>query len=273
MANENKGTVNAMNTNSKQELINGILSGLSATRERNEFLTANSYKDFETLTEQQAGAKACASFTMCGDSYVAYIAATAPYYDAALLVYDFETKRQIYIDTFLMYHGTEAERLEKMLNVAERKLFTASDILAASIKNYADYRAKCDFMLNIYPKRYKYVSAIYIGKPSEEQNNAVKSGYFCRCTLSYFEELRHVEDISKMWSELESKHNKQLAQDMDYLKSACIHEFYNFECIYGGRYNEAIAHAGIELKTATEEQRAVIKQAICEYDREAIKNI
>ncbi len=152
-------------------------------------------------------------------------------------------------DYELHYSGKTKEELHdwyiKKLN---SKLYTEEE-LAAPLESYADYENRKYFLQNYYPMRYNYVS--HFGNFNSEQYTELYKAvtadmYDSRIAFCWFESPEIPQRIAELDAAIETA-RAGVRENYDYWYKAFYHEFFNFECMIGGRYDEA---AGVVLRGA-----------------------
>lgn len=141
-----------------------------------------------------------------------------------------------------------------------KKLFTIAEIYDP-INTYSEYRKKVEYIRNIHSQRQPAISAIYIGdEQKRELEKALKKqpeSYYSNVSFSYYSSKSFVIELANLEKSLMNEREKQ-AENYDYLVKAFEYEYANYECIYGGRYSEAIeavlGHGG--KLTAVQERAA-----------------
>lgn len=237
------------------------------------------YESVKKITKTQAEAMATQKVDFCNGLYKGYICDLPPYYGVSLLVFDSETHRLVY-DNLGIHHThkyinggfvpmTDDEKASDEIDTAKSKLFDVAEITTTPPKSWQEQRNRRDFVINIYPKRYKYTSAFYIGKPSQEQKEAEKTGFISFTNYGYFDTKEHATDVDTVTQATREQADKQL-NNFDYLVNAMVCEFFNFECMYSERYDEAIASVGI-LGNMTKTQLRAYREAIRQFKQELSK--
>ena len=227
------------------------------------------YEDVKKITEEIAKKFSFYNAEFVGGKFKGYFIACAPFYDIAFLIYDGETGLQVKEDFAIHYTHKDSpeEKIKAMYLTAERELFDIEEIMNTPPKNYCEYRRRIAFATNIYSRRHPYVSAWFIGKPSPEQLKAKESGFFSRLTYNYYLTKDAAFEIDKVIVETITKHRQRL-NDINYIKEALKSEFYNYECMYGGRFEEAAQAVGVDKKDMTVQQREAYNLAYREFWKE-----
>lgn len=231
--------------------------------------SVDKYEDVKKITEDIAKKFSFYNAEFVGGKFKGYFIACAPYYDIAFLIYDGETGLQVKEDFAIHYNYKDSpeEKIKAMYQATERALFDVEEITKTPPKNYGEYRRRINFAMNIYSKRYPCVSAWFISKPSPEQLKAKESGFFSNATFNYYLTKDAAFEIDKVVVETNARHRHRL-NDIEYIKEALKDEFYNYECMYGGRYEEAVSAVGIDKKDMTPEQRAALDLAYRQFWKE-----
>lgn len=227
----------------------------------------NNHYELEQITQETAKENALQEVEFCSGLYNGYFVNLEPYYGISLLVYDNETHRLILdeLGIHCNHHcKTELDFIEAEEAVALKKLFNSDRIRNTPPASWQEQCDRQNFALNIYPKRYKYISGFYIREPDEEQKEAAKGWYFSLCKCAYFEKAEERDEVDSLWDAAKQQHAKRF-DDFEYLKNAMIYEFYNFECMYSERYDEALANIGLDLNSLSETQEKAFWTARREF--------
>lgn len=241
-------------------------------------LPAECWDDIKNATEQEAAAKAFAKIEFCDGDYIGYFCATQPWYEFGLLVFDGETHRKIY-DDLQIHHtayinretkeirdATTAESIEAIIKQAKNHLFTVAQ-LAEPLKSHYEYEQKQDFIINHYANRYARIYAGYIGSPSAEQVKAAQNWYYENATMHYYENADDARAVRHMLHRL-AELRRETLNSYEYLKEALKGEFYNYECMYAERYDEAAEAVGVDVNDMTETQTKAYNAAYKEFWKE-----
>lgn len=255
-----------------------IASDYEQAKERGQTLPAHNWDELNNTTEQEAAAKAFAKIEFCDGDYIGYICATQPWYEFALLVFDAETHRKIY-DDLQIHHtahydreteeirtATTAESIETIIKQANSKLFTVAQ-LAEPLKSHYEYEQKLDFAINHYANRYARIYAGYIGSPSPEQVKAAQKWHYEPHTMHFYENIDDARAVRHILQRLATRRQETI-NSYDYLKQAFKDEFYNYECMYAERYDEAAEAVGVDINEMTETQTKAYKAAYREFWQE-----
>ena len=192
-------------TNSNPEIIKTINEGIETARGYGLKLTVENSEQLDAVKAEDILKNAF--FNKPLKDYALTAVETVGGYGAIVAV--ILNDKIIYKDLQLYYNAWKPETAEAvayMLGKAEKSVFTVAEILDDPIKSYAEFRNKRDFVVNLYPKIFGYVSSIYIGKPSEEQKQAAEKMYLCRVNWAYFANKEHVEKVEKLYDGLKEKH-------------------------------------------------------------------
>lgn len=246
-----------------------IAEAYEQTKTAGNFFIANNHDDIEKAEEQTAKKCAFYSCDFVGGKYRGYFVACSPWYDMAFLIFDGETGRELASDLAIYYNAgnTTAQKIEKMYKKYNGLLFDPEEVRTTKPRTYAEYRNRAEFARNIYPRRFPYVSAWYIGEPNGEQKEAAKNGFYSEQTFGFYKTKEQAEEINRTAAESYARHKEQL-DNVEYITAALKYEFYNFECMYGGRYAEAAAAVGIYTDKMTETQAKAYNAAYREFWKE-----
>lgn len=144
-------------------------------------------------------------------------------------------------DYELHHNGKTREELHEMyIKALNDKLFTDEE-LESPLKNYNDYQRRCYYLNNYYGDRENHVSYFHIfnNKGVEEAyRKAIKDLYNNSVCCGYYKSADFVKKCKELSQKIENA-LKAMENNFDYWKNAFYHEFFNYECIIGGRYSEA----------------------------------
>lgn len=227
-------------------------------------MKVNNWEEVANITFEQAQENSVeASVVFCSSKFIGFYVELEPHYGMSLLVYDSATKRQVLQELGIHYTHYEDVK-DKEVQAAKRKLFDIEVCCNTLPCTYWEYRKRIDFVVNIYSKRYENISGWYIGKPTDDQKYAAEKWHFCPATCSYFSSKDAAKEIVERACAVRQKHKEKM-QDMQYLQQAFIDEFYNYECMYSARYDEAVAAVGLNIDTLTETQRNAYHTALRKF--------
>ena len=144
-------------------------------------------------------------------------------------------------DYELHHHNKTHEELKdwyvKCLN---NKLYTEKE-LSEPLADYDDYRRRTYFLHNYYGDREECISSFEIlhnDKERAEYEERIKSLVFNPVCFGYYKSEEFVKRCGELKEAIE-KAKEDMDSDFNYWYKAFKYEFSNFECIYGGRYDEA----------------------------------
>lgn len=241
-------------------------------------MLAKNYDDVKVINEATAKAESVQTVTFCHGLYNGYIIDLEPWYGISLLVYDNETKKLIY-DNLGIHHqtyylgcgewrqATPEEQAETEIKEATASLFDINEITTTPPRDWYEQRKRADFVRNIYPKRYAYISAYYIGQPDEEQLKAKKERFISYSMFGYFKTEEQARDVDRCIRAVREQHEKRLT-DVDYLAEAMLTEFYNYECMYSDRYDEALDSVGVDIDRLTAVQEQAFNVALIKFKQQ-----
>lgn len=153
-----------------------------------------------------------------------------------------------------------------------KKLYTEKG-LAAKLKNYHDYKARKNYLLNYYSDMENHISCFGIFSDPEfkaRYEAETKDLQFNRYTFSYCRSLDFIYKCADLDEALKNA-LEATRHDFDYWKEAFRYEFSNYECIYGGRYSEAASDA-TNGNALNEVQKRAYKEAKREYEKYYYEN-
>ena len=138
-------------------------------------------------------------------------------------------------------------------------LFTPEEI-AEPLTKYSDYQNRERYIRNLLPCAEDHVGIFFIKHNDEEEKmfeQAKENLYYSRIAFAYFKDKSFVDKLEELLGTLEAV-KQDTFENYDYWKNAFRYEYSNYECIYGGRYDEAIvAASGSEELTDTQKQAAI----------------
>lgn len=173
-----------------------------------------------------------------------------------------------YAGDYELHHNgkTHEELYNYYIKSLNEKLYT-DDELSAPLKNYNDYTRRCYYMSNYYGDREDNISYYHTfhNEDEEEARKAViENLYFSDVCLAYYANADFVEKVSELQNKIEEA-KKATENDFEYWKNAFYYEFFNFECIIGGRYAEA-AYTATNGEKLNDVQKKAYTKAKREYE-------
>lgn len=168
-----------------------------------------------------------------------------------------------------LHHSRKSkEKLRKWYDDSlETKLFTLEEI-AEPLTKYSDYQNRERYIRNHLPCAEDHVSIFGIFTNDDDRTaheQATKGLYYSRIAFAYFKDKIFVDKLEELLCVLE-KVKQDTLDNYDYWKNAFRYEYANYECIYGGRYDEAIDAASGGGKLTDTQRRAAI-DAKREYEQ------
>lgn len=159
--------------------------------------------------------------------YDAYLLYCVPYYKNTLIVVCNE--KVIYIDEEIQYSDNA---VPKMIERAKQKLFTDEEIKNDTIKSYDDYLNKENYLNNILPHKFGYISMFYIGERPQEEQEQIAKMYPCSVIgFCYFNEKWQADYLTNLYKILQEKYNEFLG-DKNNREQAILYELLNHEAFY-----------------------------------------
>ena len=214
------------------------------------------YQELEQMTVEQLKEYAFMVKPL-KDEYTIYAVNTLPYYGVVISVAYGE--RIIYRDVQLHYHHYEnsLQGVKRMLEKAKYSVLSDEE-LTAPLDEYTDYRNRMNFLNNIAPKKWEYVSMFCIGASSEEEKRFIENAYPCaKIGFCYFKEKEAVEYIEKMLKAVECLHEAAMRRE-NYFRKAISYELANHEAGYTCRYDDALAGMGILYSKLSPEFQSIV---------------
>jgi len=226
--------------------------------------------EIESIPEFQAAEMA--EETMIVKDHNVYFVTLEKYFGFSVLVY-YNGHHIYYVNDYELHHkGKTKEELKQIyIKKLNTKLYTESE-LKAPLKSYADYENRDYFLRNYYGMRYNYVS--FFGNfNSEEYKNCyletTANLYKCGISFAWYELPEIPQKIAELHNAIETAKNN-VADNFDYWYKGFYHEFFNYECSIGGRYDEAAAAVlrGIKPNETIEKAYKAAKRDFINYCNE-----
>lgn len=238
--------------------------------------------EIEQITEQDAATIAEEMQVIKGHNV--YFVDLGGYFKYSAIV--FFNGHQIRFANDYELHHAHKTRDELRTLYAEKlfgKLFTDEEL--RTVSDYDDYTKKGDYIRNLYPLRFDYVSAFNIFRNKEEENaflESVKNMYYCPACFAYFNDLETVKTILSLADNL-NKANDARRTSYEYTKNAFLRELFNheyeinwqgdwdvFSCfgpvVYGDGKGPAEYMDELQF---TEDQRRAVRDAFQEYRKQS----
>ena len=189
-----------------------------------------------------------------------YFLTLGEYFGYSYLVY-LNGHQLIYAGDYELHHRdkNKTELHEYYIGCLNEKLFTAEEI-AEPLEKYSDYQLRERYIRNILPTAEDCVSIFEIFDSEEKRTihkQATEGLYYSNVAFAYFKDKFFVDKLEELLGVLE-KVKQETLDNYDYWKNAFRYEYSNYECIYGGRYDEAIAAASGGGKLTDTQRRAAI---------------
>jgi hypothetical protein len=228
--------------------------------------------DIESISEQLA--KIMMLDHMVINDHDVYFINFAGYFGFSCIVF-YNGHLIRYAGDYQLHHSNIAgrEELKKIyIKNLQNKLYTEEG-LTAPLKDYNDYSRREYYIRNYYGDRVDHISQFEIIHDDfermlyDQETKDLVSNPVC---LAYYADAEFVENCVKLYDAIQ-KTKDNIADNYDYWYDAFKHEFYNYECIYGERYNEAAA-AALNGSTPTDTIKAAYKNAKCDYFAECMEN-
>lgn len=214
------------------------------------------YEDLEKLSVEQLKEYAFLAKPLKGE-YMLYIVNTLPYYGLVVaVVYE---NRIIYTDLQLHYRHYEnsMQAVKRMIEKAKESVLTDEELTAA-LKDYGDYRKRINFLNNIAPKKWEYLSMFASGQVTEERKRFIENAYPCmKIGFCYFKEKEALEYIETMLNAVETMHYARM-RDSEYFRKAVSYELANHEAGYTGENEDALRSLGLRYKRLDPEFRRIV---------------
>lgn len=175
-----------------------------------------------------------------------------------LLVYG--NGRLMHYEYSYFYPFSEAESLDELTDLYKKwcndKLFRLADCTNAS--NYSDYRNKCDYLRDIYPKKWDSVSIFQIGSEKAEHKEEYK--YLSHVCFHWFREEEVVDWLQCTKDKLEKSWHNKLMKDKDLFRQALKYELWDYEVCISYDYSDAIKSLGFTEDNLTDWQQAILQE-------------
>ena len=188
------------------------------------------------------------------------------YFKYSYVVY-LRGKHLRYAGDYELHHPNKTrEQLYKWYkSCLNKKLYTERG-LGNKLKNYNDYRRRTDYLRDYYVDLENHVSIFGNGGDAEyveEYKRVTANLIYSDIGFAYYESADFVNKCNELYDKIEAA-RKAMDDNFDYWKKAFHYEFANYECIYGGRYDEA-AIAATNGTKLNDIQKAAYKAAKNEY--------
>jgi len=244
--------------------------------------------DIEALTEQDARNMSAEAWHLKG--FTVYIIDFGGYFGYSAVVY--KGGRQIrYANDYALHHnGKSRDDLrawyEQTMN---SKLFTDEE-LTAPLASYDDLRARRNFVHNLMPLEYDYLSVFRIVQTREEEAafEREKKSYpfYCPPAFAWFKDREAVERINGLYIKLAAL-EEDMQNSFELLKSAIKYEMANHEyhINWQGDWDVCSCFGSVKYKDApdalnsyfdelgwNDEQRRAYHEARREFLKEADEN-
>lgn len=173
-----------------------------------------------------------------------------------------------YAGDYELHHSTmDRAELEKWYyRCIKNKLFTERQ-LKNKLKNYSDYQNRIYYLHNYYGDLENHISIFGDGTRKElvaEFTEEKKRLHYNEVTMAYYESAEFVAKCCELEKSIEAA-REAMNDNFEYWKKAFRYEFGNYECIYGGRYEEAAA-AATNGSPLNDIQKAAYIKAMEEYE-------
>lgn len=227
--------------------------------------------DIEKITEHEAAEMAFFMKNIKG--FNVYFANLPGNFKFSALV--FGNNRMIHNANMYQLHYTESRKsalYRKYMQQLTNSLFTV-DELSQPLSSYDEYTRKDNFLRNYYGSLQPYVSAFAIIHNEDEEKayeEGIKDKYLSRVSFGYYDSPDFPEHLKDLQNQLEKAKADTLG-NYDYWYKAFYHEFFNYECMIGGRYSEAIAAAAGSTQLNDTQKRAA-KAAKADFYSYCIKH-
>lgn len=198
-------------------------------------------REIEQIPEFQAAEMAAETAEIKGHNV--YFVHLGKYFGYSVLVY-FNGHYIHYVNDYELHHKTmERQELHDWyVKTLTGKLYTDEE-LAAPLDSYADYENRKHYLQNYYGMRYDYVSCFgnfNSQEYTELYRTVTENLYRSDITFSWYTEKEIPERIAELDAAIEAA-RAGVAENFDYWYKGFYHEFFNYECMIGGRYSEAAA--------------------------------
>lgn len=175
-------------------------------------------------------------------------------------------------DSALHHHGESRVELKEIyVKKLTEKLYTDEE-LASPIRSYSDLQNRENYLLDYYGDRENHVSFYHIFNEEgmEEWYREETAGlYTSYITHAHYKSEEFCKKVQELWNGVE-KAKEKLATDFDFWKNAFYHEFFNHECMYGGRFTEAAYATG--CGTMNDTMKEAFKAAKRDFNKWCAEN-
>lgn len=222
--------------------------------------------EIEAIPEAQA-AEMAEEQTVIKEHNV-YFVTLEKYFGYSVLVY-YNGHHIYYVNDYQLHHNDKTKEELKQIYIKKlnTKLYTESE-LKAPLKSYTDYENRDYFLRNYYGMRYNYISFFGYFNSEEYKNlylEATAKLYKCEISFAWYDAPEIPQKIEELHKAIEAAKDG-VTNNYNYWYKGFYHEFFNYECSIGGRYNEAAA----AVLRGTEPNET-IKKAYTDAKRDFIK--
>lgn len=198
-------------------------------------------KDIENITENKA-LEMASEHTIIKGHDIYFIDFSDAFGYSCVVFYNGNLIR--FAGDYELHHSgkTHDELKEWYIKCLNNKLYTESE-LTKPLTDYDDYRRRCYFLNNYYADHENHESQFQIFHNEEERQalcEKVKDLIYNPVCFGYYESADFVKRCGELKEAIE-KAKEDMDSDFDYWYKGFRYEFGNYECIYGGRYDEAAA--------------------------------
>ena len=238
-------------------------------------------REIENLSEKDVQSMNAEKFEIKGFSV--YLVDLGEYFGYSAMV--FKNNHQIkYANDYALHHpGKTTEECKRWyLDCLPNKLFTEDEI-AEPLKSADDYRAKRDFLINLYGLQVDYISHFHLFKNESESQEfkaylkKVKGMYNNPVGFCWMYDKDFVDKHVKLWETLKERELHAM-ESFDYCKSAFLYEMFNHEyginwqadwdvlsCFCDIEYKDEGTHAYLERTNFSDMQKQAYLAAKSEY--------
>ena len=221
-------------------------------------LLKDNINDIEQTTEQEARENAWIIKENFKDGYNLYLVDFGGYFGLSALVY--ADGRRVWSD-YALHHGTRAEdgTLPAWYIETAKEVIYSAEELGKPIENYADYRARDNFIRNIYSRRRDYISMFHIGKRPAEQERQIKDTYKFASMVSFahYADKEFAEHLTTLLAQNERLYAEFMRGDEAFRDAVC-RELANHEACITGDYSEGLAALGLKFEELTEQRQKIV---------------
>lgn len=167
-----------------------------------------------------------------------------------------------YANDYQLHHGSKTipDLKQWYIETLNRKLFTEAELME-DIDTYDEYTRKSYFVRNYWIMQFNHVSALCIGKPEKELEEAKENMLYCPTCFCYVKDKDIVERSRKFISHIEESFNKA-KEDKEVFRKMVSYELANHEACITCDYGDALDSLGLKFENLTKDQKIIVKEEL-----------